>query len=95
MGQERHLQLHFRDAELQAASRQYGLDGGLIETGAGDFLLVADTSVNSTKLNLIMQPRVILDVQLLADGGARSTVTYQLANPFPEWQSGRYPVLVK
>ena len=95
MGQERHLQLHFRDADLQAASRQYGLDGGLIEADGDDFLLVADTSVNSTKLNLIMRPRVILDVQLLADGGARSTVTYRLTNPLPEWQSGRDPVLVK
>ncbi len=92
MGRERHLQLHFLDRDLQALSVEYGLDGGLAQT-AGDFLFIADTSVNSTKLNLILETEAVLRIGL-APEGAITHLTYAVHNPFPEWQEGRDPLLV-
>jgi hypothetical protein len=94
MARERHLQLHFTDERLQSLGQEYGLDGGLVES-AGDFLLIADTSVNSTKLNLILETRATLDLELTAEGKARTRLTYEIENPFPEWRQGRDPHLVR
>ncbi len=94
MGGERHLQLNFNDPDLQELSVDYGLDGGLQKT-EGDFLLIADTSVNSTKLNLILEPSARLEVYVLPDDRIRSVVTYEIRNPFPEWSAGRNPALVR
>lgn len=93
-GEERHLQLHFQDAALQALSAEYGF-AGAIEQPAGDFLMLTDTSVNSTKLNLILRNTLHIDVSIGEDGVANSSVTYTIENPFPEWQRGRDPQLVR
>ena len=94
MGRERHLQLDFNHEALNALSREYGFGGGL-QSHATDYVLIADTSVNSTKLNLILETSAKLDVSLTEDGGARSSLTYVVRNPFPEWQAGRNPDLVR
>jgi hypothetical protein len=57
--------------------------------------MIADTSVNSTKLNLILKTRARLDMQLQTDGTARSLVSYEVHNPFPQWKQERDPRLVK
>ena len=93
MANERHLQVHFNDPELQALGVAYGLDGSIVETDA-DYLLVADTSVNSTKLNLILETNLAVIVQLNEDGSAATHLTYTLFNPFPKWRQGRDPGLV-
>jgi hypothetical protein len=92
MGRERHFQVSLEGppAELTAA---YGFEGSLVRA-EGDYLLLADTSVNSTKLNLILEPRARLDLQLRADGSVRSVATYTISNPFPQWAAGRDPRLV-
>ena len=93
MGSERHLQLHFTDPVLQALTTEYGFDGGMVDQ-PGDFLMLTDASVSSTKLNLILQNSV--DVQIQIEGAAaEATVVYTTTNPFPEWQQGRDPRLVR
>jgi hypothetical protein len=94
MGRERHLQLAFNDTALNALSDEYGFAGGL-ESAAADYVLIADTSVDSTKLNLILETSAELSVNLNADGSAQSSLVYTIANPFPEWQAGRDPDLVR
>ena len=94
MGRERHLQLDFSDPKLSALSRDYGF-GGTLQSNASDYLLIADTSVNSTKLNLILQTSAQVSVQLTPDGAAESTVQYSVENPFPEWEQGQDPDLVR
>ncbi len=94
MARERHLQLSFVDPELQALAVQYELDGSLVESGGSDFLLIADTSVNSTKLNLILQTTARLDLRILPDESVRQVVTYAISNPFPSWAAGRDANLV-
>jgi hypothetical protein len=95
MGRERHLQLHFGDERLQALSSEYGFDGNIVEDVGDDYLLIADSSVNSTKLNLILEPKARLDLHLLAEGRVRTLLTYEIANPFPEWKQGRDPRMVQ
>lgn len=94
MARERHLQMHFWDERLQALGSDYFLDGAIIDA-AGDFLMVADTSVQSTKLNLILETALRLDLQLTRQGEALSRVSYEVRNPFPEWREGRNPALVR
>ena len=94
MAQERHLQIHLNEPEMQALSVAYGLDGSIEQPEGGDYLLVADTSVNSTKLNMILETALDVDVELLTDGTVAKTVSYRIDNPFPEWADGRDPDLV-
>lgn len=94
MGSQRHLQLHFADEAVQAMSHEYGFDGAIRYPSSGDYLLVADTSVRSTKLNLILVPSIDMRTELSLDGSVRSTVTYQIQNPLPEWAEGRDQDLV-
>ena len=94
MGNERHLQLFFNDEKLQSLSRDYGFDGGIVEFD-GDFLLIADSSVNSTKLNLILKPSARLNLELSLDGSARSHLTFTIENPFDVWKIGRDPNFVR
>ncbi len=56
--------------------------------------MVADSSVNSTKLNMILQDKLNVAVQLGADGSASTRVDYAIDNPFPQWAEGRDPNLV-
>ncbi len=84
MGKERHLQLNFNDADLQTLSREYGFAGDLLMT-SGDFLQIADTSVHSTKLNLILEPSASMNVTFYSDLSTHTTVKYQIYNPLPEW----------
>ena len=92
MGSERHLQLQFSDPALQALSAEYGFDGSIVQP-PGDFLMLADASVTSTKLNLILQNAIGVGVQIDGDA-AETTVDYTMTNPFPEWRQGRDPRLV-
>jgi hypothetical protein len=93
-GQERHLQLHFLDSRLQSLAAEYGFDGSLVQA-AGDFLLITDTSVNSTKLNLVLETTTELTVSLGRDGSRLATLNYDVKNPFPRWAEGRDPWLVR
>lgn len=93
MGKERHLQLHFADPPLQALAAEYGFDGAMVDQG-GDFLLLTDTSVRSTKLNLILENSVDAQIQI-EDAAAEAILAYTTTNPFPEWQQGRDPLLVR
>lgn len=92
-GAERHLQLQFDDPRLQDVAREYGFDGGVVDA-PGDYLMLADTSVGSTKLNLILENSVEVSVRLnRAD--ASSWVAYTIRNPFDVWRQGRDPQLVR
>jgi hypothetical protein len=93
MSSERHLQLNFTDPQMQSLTYEYGLDGGVVKP-RGDYLLVADTSVASTKLHLILQKSITASIELKDDGTASTQVKYTLGNPFNEWKKGRDPKIV-
>jgi hypothetical protein len=94
MARERHLQLHFVDPALQSIVEDYGFDGRLLMT-EGDFIHLTDTSLQSTKLNLILDNKMAVNVALDAQGTARHELKWNVHNPFPKWQQGRDPRLVR
>jgi hypothetical protein len=91
---ERHLQLYFEDVQLQALITEYGFDGSIKDTHS-DYVMLADASVNSTKLNMILQNAAKVDIQLNADGTATTTVSYTITNPYDTWKEGRDPDLMR
>jgi hypothetical protein len=92
LGQERNLLLYSRDEEVQEAIAEQGWDGRVMPTG-GDYLLVVDSSLNSTKLNLVVQPSIQVDISLDELGNARNTVTITYANDYTNWAQSKDPRL--
>src|SRR6185503_8750337 len=82
------------DAQLQALITEYGFDGSIKDTHS-DYVMLADASVNSTKLNMILQNSAKVDIQLNADGTATTSVAYTITNPYAAWKEGRDPDLMR
>lgn len=92
---DRHqLLVYSRDASLQALSAQLELDGS-IERSTGDYLMLADASVHSSKLNLALEQAIDLDVRLDDSGSSSHTLRVSYRNTLPEWSAGRDPELVR
>jgi len=92
LGQERNLLLYSRDEEVQEAIAEQGWDGRVMPTG-GDYLMVVDSSLNSTKLNLLVQPSIEVDISLDELGNARNTVSITYANDYTNWAQSKDPHL--
>jgi hypothetical protein len=80
--------------ELEALATRIGLDGALRQSD-GDYLMLVDASVNSTKLNIVLHQKVSLTAELDELGNARVQVDVDYRNDLPAWEQGRDPVLVK
>lgn len=94
LGAERHIQLLSFHAEEQTLIRDAGWDGAL-RRPAGDFLHLAEASVNSTKLNLIIAPEAVYHVEIDRFGTAHHSLALHYRNTLPEWSKGKDPRLVK
>ena len=94
VGDDKDLLIYLKDANEQSLVREMGWDGGLRD-GPGDYLMVVDASVNSTKLNIAIEQFLRLDVTLDELGNARHRVTLGYVNNLPRWQEGRDPELVR
>jgi hypothetical protein len=94
LGDERHIQLLSFDEKERALVRDAGWSGELLTT-ASDYLHFNEASLNSTKLNLLIQPEGEYSIDLSALGDARHTLNLHYANTLPEWQKGKDPKLVR
>ena len=92
LGQESNLLLYSRDEEVQEVIAEQGWDGRVMATG-GDYLMVVDSSLNSTKLNLVVEPSIEVDISLDDLGSARNTVTITYANDYTNWAQSNDPHL--
>jgi hypothetical protein len=92
VGREKNLLLYHIDPEVQRMIADFGWDGGLEGTG-GDYLMVVDSSLRSTKLNLVVEPRIDMDVSIDAEGNATNVVTVAYANDYSAWSEGKDPHL--
>ncbi len=90
---ERHLLFYSADPQVQALARRMGLDGSLYAS-EGDYAMVVDASVNSTKLNIVLEQWASLEVRLDALGDARSRLDLTYQNDVALWEAGRDPDLV-
>ena len=91
---QRQLFLFSHVEEMQLLAQRLGLDGSL-ESVAGDYLMLVDASVNSTKLNIALDQRVDLTVWIDAQGVTHHEVTVSYRNNLPLWAAGRDPLLVR
>lgn len=91
---ERQVLLFFHEPTLQRLAERLGLAGELVRTD-GDYLLLVDASVNSTKLNMVLDQTVDVRVRLDAAGTVTHQVTSRYQNNLPAWAAGRDPELVR
>ena len=92
LGREKNLLLYHTDPTVQEVIADFGWDGGL-EGGDGDYLMVVDSSLRSTKLNLVVEPRIDLDISIDREGNATDVVTVTYANDYSAWSQGKDPQL--
>jgi hypothetical protein len=92
VGREKNLLLYHTDPAVQRLIADFGWDGGLKATSA-DYLMVVDSSLRSTKLNLVVEPRIDMDVSIDAEGNATNVVTVAYANDYSAWSEGKDPHL--
>ena len=91
---QRQILLFAHDPEMQLVAQRLGLDGAL-ETPEGDYFMLVDASVNSTKLNIVLDQRIELAVRIDAQGVAHHRVAVSYQNNLPAWAAGRDPLLVR
>ncbi|GBD14146.1 hypothetical protein HRbin25_00014 [bacterium HR25] len=73
---------------IQEALVRLGL-AGEVRHQDGDYLMVADASVRSTKLNLALRSRLDLTVRLDGQGNALHTLRLTYVNDFPAWAAAQ------
>ena len=56
--------------------------------------MAVDSSLRSTKLNLVVEPRIDVDVSIDQDGNATNVVSIAYANDYSAWSEGKDPHLV-
>jgi len=88
LGDSKGLLFYSNDPQQQRLVRNLGWDGSL--AGAeGDYLMVINASVNSTKLNLVLDEAIEVDVAIDGAGVASHRVTLRYANGLSAWEKGR------
>ncbi|MDI6858516.1 MAG: DUF4012 domain-containing protein [Dehalococcoidia bacterium] len=91
---EKEVLFYSLDPQLQAVAERMGLDGGLRET-PGDYLMLVEASVNSTKLNIVIDQEIEVRLALDDLGNAEKEVRVRYRNDLPSWEQGRDPDLVR
>ena len=87
------LFVYASDAQLQALLDDLGWSGRVRSSG-GDYLMVVDTSVHSTKLNLVLEQSLDMAVRLKENGDAGHRVAVRYKNALPQWADGKSEYLV-
>jgi len=91
---EKNLLYYSNDRQVQEMVERMELDGGL-RPSPGDYLMLVEASVNSTKLNIAIDQEVRMYIQLDALGNAHSQLEVSYVNNVARWERGRDPLLVK
>ncbi len=91
---QRQILLFLHQDDLGDAADGLGLAGAL-ETPDGDYFMLVDASVNSTKLNVVLDQRIDLTVRIDAAGAAWHQARVSYFNDLPAWSQGRDPTLVR
>lgn len=94
LGDHKDLQIYSKSPTQENVLAQLGWDGA-VYYGTGDYLRLVDASVNSTKLNIVIDHSATVDVHLATDGSATTTVTLDYFNDLAPWASDHDPDLVE
>ena len=95
LGDEKDLLLYAFEPGQQSLIEKMGWAGSVAYPEGDDYLMVVDASVNSTKLNAVVEHAADIDVRLGEDGTATTTVHLDYENPLSAWARGRDPRLVE
>lgn len=85
LGERKQLLFYSNDPDFQLLVRNLGWDGAIEDT-QDDYLMAVDASVNSTKLNLVLDEAMEAAVALGAAGTASHRVTIAYKNGLSEWE---------
>lgn len=91
---ERQLLFFSKARDMEMLAHRLGIDGALADS-QGDYLMLVDASVNSTKLNIAIDQRIDVSLRLDSEGAARHEVAVSYHNDLPAWSQGRDPLLVR
>lgn len=94
LGAGRHIQVLSLRGNEEAFIRDIGWAGELDQVSP-DYVQFNEASLNSTKLNLIIQPHGTYSVDVSALGDARHELSLHYSNNLPTWQRGKDPLLIK
>lgn len=94
VGREKNLLLYHTDPAVQEVIADFGWDGGLKGVD-DDYVMVVDSSLRSSKLNLVVKPRIELNVSLDWEGNATNVATITYTNDHSSWAEGKDPQLVR
>jgi hypothetical protein len=89
------LLLHSFHEDEAATIAALGWDGGVAPGAGGDYLMIVDASVNSTKLNAAIDQRADIALAVDAAGHANTTVRLTYTNELTAWARSREPDLVE
>lgn len=89
---QKQLFIYLNDARLQASVQALGW-AGEVKDAPGDYLMLLDSSVHSTKLNLVVEQSLDVAVRLDAEGNAFHRVTVRYENLLPRWLPGKSEAL--
>lgn len=93
LAREKQVLVHMKDPAAQARIVRLSIDGEVAATDS-DYLMLADTSVLSTKLNLIVNESLDLRLSFDANGSVHHRAIVDYDNPLPDWASERDPYFV-
>jgi hypothetical protein len=91
---EKNILFYSFNPDLQAVVHDMRLDGAL-QDPPGDYLMPVEASVNSTKLNIIIDEEIDLQIALDELGNAHSELGLRYENDLASWEEGRDPELVR
>ncbi len=91
--EEKDVLFYSFDPALQTLVHDMGLDGALLDP-PGDYLMLVEASVNSTKLNIVLDQEVDIQIALDELGNAHTEVALRYENDLASWEQGRDPELV-
>ncbi|HLC20954.1 MAG TPA: DUF4012 domain-containing protein, partial [Candidatus Methylomirabilis sp.] len=94
LGEGKGLLFYSNDPQQQRLVRNLGWDGSL-EGAEGDYLMVVNASVDSTKLNLVLDEAMEVDVAIDGAGVASHRITLRYENGLSDWAKGRDPQFIK
>lgn len=92
--EEKHLLLYVNDPDLQERAVRLGWAGEVRQT-TGDYLMLVNASVNSTKLNMVLEESRELDIHIGENGDVTHRLTISYHNALPEWEQGKSPYLLQ
>lgn len=94
LAEEKHLFLYASDDRIQDSVRELGW-AGQVRDGPGDYVMAVDASVNSSKLNLVVEQEMELRIELDEAGTAHNQLTLRYSNALDDWARGRSPELLR